>query len=123
MPPRILYIEDNLDNRVLVRRVLMAEGFEYDESDNAEEGIRLALHNPPDLILMDMSMPHVSGLAATRRIRETPELRAVPVVALTASAMQAELDQALEAGCDGYIIKPIDVDRFPEQILHYVRSR
>jgi CheY-like chemotaxis protein len=123
MSPRVLYIEDNADNRALVRRVLLAEGFEFDEADSAESGIELALLNPPDLILMDINMPRVSGLMATRQIRETPQLEHVPVVALTANAMQSDLARTLEAGCNGYIIKPIDIDRLTDQILHYLRSR
>jgi two-component system cell cycle response regulator DivK len=123
MPSRILYIEDNFENRLLVRRILMAEGFDFQEADNAGVGIQMAIENPPDLILMDISMPDINGLMATRMIRENPELQNIPVVALTANAMQNDLDTTLEAGCDGYIIKPIDVDRFPDQILHYLRSR
>ncbi len=123
MPARILYIEDNFENRLLVRRILLAEGYEFEEADNAELGIQLALVNPPDLILMDISMPNINGLTATRMIRESSALQRIPVVALTANAMQHDLETTLEAGCDGYIIKPIDVDRFPDQILHYLRSR
>ncbi|KAB2852644.1 MAG: response regulator [Anaerolineae bacterium] len=123
MPARILYIEDNFENRLLVRRILLAEGYEFEEADNAELGIQLALKNPPDLILMDISMPNINGLTATRMIRESSALQRIPVVALTANAMQSDLDITLEAGCDGYIIKPIDIDRFSDQILHYLRSR
>ncbi|GIK65789.1 MAG: response regulator [Chloroflexota bacterium] len=123
MPARILYIEDNFENRLLVRRILLAEGYEFEEADNAELGIQLALKNPPDLILMDISMPNINGLTATRMIRESSALQRIPVVALTANAMQSDLDTTLEAGCDGYIIKPIDIDRFSDQILHYLRSR
>lgn len=123
MPARILYIEDSFENRLLVRRILLAEGYEFEEADNAELGIQLALKNPPDLILMDISMPNINGLTATRMIRESSALQRIPVVALTANAMQSDLDITLEAGCDGYIIKPIDIDRFSDQILHYLRSR
>ncbi|MCQ3931288.1 MAG: response regulator [Chloroflexi bacterium] len=123
MPARILYIEDNFENRLLVGRILLAEGYEFEEADNAELGIQLALKNPPDLILMDISMPNINGLTATRMIRESSALQRIPVVALTANAMQSDLDITLEAGCDGYIIKPIDIDRFSDQILHYLRSR
>ncbi len=123
MPARILYIEDNFENRLLVRRILLAEGYEFEEADNAELGIQMALKNPPDLILMDISMPNINGLTATRMIRESSALQRIPVVALTANAMQNDLETTLEAGCDGYIIKPIDIDRFSDQILHYLRSQ
>lgn len=123
--PRILYIEDNRDNRMLVRRILLASDYDFDvdEADNAATGIEMARQNRPDLILMDLSMPEMDGLTATRRIRGMEELRDVVIVALTANAMESDKEKTLEAGCDGYIRKPIDVDRLPEEIIHYLRSR
>jgi len=123
--PRILYIEDNRDNRLLVRRILMASdyGFEVQEADNALLGIEMAQQNPPDLILMDMSMPEMDGLTATRYIRDMDELRDIKIVALTANAMEGDRERTLEAGCDGYIGKPIDVDKLPDDIIRYLRSR
>lgn len=123
--PRILYIEDNRDNRMLVRRILMASDhdFELDEAENALEGINIALQNPPDLILMDISMPDMDGLTATGHIRTMPELQDTVIVALTANAMHGDKERTLEAGCDGYIRKPVDVDKFPDEILYYLRSR
>jgi two-component system cell cycle response regulator DivK len=122
--PRILYIEDNADNRMLVRRVLMASSaaFEVVEAENAIKGIAMAQADPPDLILMDLSMPEMDGLTATQHIRMLPTLSHVPIVALTANAMQGDRDRTLNAGCDGYISKPIDIDRFPQEVLSYVRS-
>ncbi|MBL8162407.1 MAG: response regulator [Anaerolineae bacterium] len=123
--PRILYIEDNRDNRMLVRRILMASDYDFEvaEADNAITGIEMAQQNPPDLILMDMSMPDMDGLTATRRIRNMDDLRDVLIVALTANAMESDRERALAAGCDGYIRKPIDVDKLPEEIIRYIRSR
>jgi two-component system, cell cycle response regulator DivK len=123
--PRVLYIEDNSDNRMLVRRILMASDFDFQvqEADTARKGIEIALSQPPDLILMDLSMPEMDGLTATRYIRDIPALSGVPIVALTANAMDSDRDRSLEAGCDGYIKKPIDVDRFPEEVIHYIRRR
>jgi two-component system cell cycle response regulator DivK len=123
--PRVLYIEDNADNRMLVRRVLMAADnadFVVNEADSAAKGIAMAQANPPDVILMDLSMPEMDGLTATQRLRTIPELSHIPIVALTANAMEKDRDRSLAAGCDGYIRKPIDVDKFPEEVLHYVRS-
>lgn len=122
---RILYIEDNFDNRLLVRRILMASDYEFvvEEADNAVKGIEMACNNPPDLILMDISMPEMDGLAATAHIRNIPELNHVPIVALTANVMQGDKERTLEAGCDGYIPKPIDVDRFPHEVNDYIRSQ
>ena len=123
--PRILYIEDNRDNRLLVRRVLMACDYDYrvEEAENAVQGIEMACLNPPDLILMDVSMPDMDGLTATRHLREQPALANVPIVALTANAMHGDRERTLEAGCSGYIAKPIDVDKLPDEIWKYLRSR
>jgi two-component system cell cycle response regulator DivK len=118
---RILYIEDDANNRMLVRRILMASGIEVDEADNATRGIEMALHNPPDLILMDISMPGMDGLMATEKIRHTPAIADIPIVALTANVMQGDKERTLNAGCDGYIGKPIDVDTFVDQIVTYLR--
>jgi len=121
--PRILYIEDNRDNRLLVRRILLSEGFEVFEASSAEEGIALAEADPPDLILMDVNMPTLDGLTATGHIRNNERLRHIPVVALTANAMRGDREKALDAGCDGYIQKPIDVDRFPTEVLRYLNMK
>ncbi len=122
MQPRVLYIEDNFENRMLVRRVLMAEGFIVDEADNARDGIDHAKYDPPDLILMDISMPTMDGLVATQEIRSIPTLNHVPVIAVTANVMKGDREEALAAGCDGYIPKPIDVDRFPQQVMAYLEN-
>ncbi|MEO0561010.1 MAG: response regulator, partial [Chloroflexota bacterium] len=76
---------------------------------------------PPDLILMDISMPGMDGLTATEQMRTMPELDHVPIVALTANVRDGDKEMTIEAGCDGYIGKPIDVDKFPDQISHYLR--
>lgn len=120
MQSRILYIEDDQKNRMLVRRILMVEGFEVIEVDNAHDGIRMALEDPPDLILMDISMPGYDGLSATQTLRENPELDHVPIIAVTANVMKGDREETLRAGCDGYIPKPIDVDSFPDQVRAYL---
>lgn len=124
MTYRILYIEDNPENRTLVRRVLQASdyAFHIQEAEDALLGIELARANPPHLILMDLSMPHMDGLTATRTIRAIPELAGTPVVALTANAMQGDRERALAAGCAGYIGKPIDIDRLPDDVVAFIRS-
>jgi len=123
--PKVLYIDDNDDNRMLAMRVLMASDYDFDfiDADNASDGIELAASDPPDIILMDISMPDMDGLTATARIREIPGLEAVPVVALTANAMQGDRERTLAAGCDGYIRKPVDIDRFPDEIMDYIGGR
>lgn len=119
--PRILYIEDDANNRLLVKRILLSEGIDVEEADNAHKGIQMAVKNPPDLILMDISMPDMDGLTATMEIRNIPEISSIPIVALTANVMQGDKERTLNAGCDGYIGKPIDVDTFVDQISQYLR--
>jgi two-component system, cell cycle response regulator DivK len=118
--PRILYIEDNADNRMLVRRVLEAEGYTIVAAPDAHEGLRLALVEQPDLILMDINLPEVDGYTITARIKSTPGLETVKVIALTANVMKGDREKTLAAGCDGYIQKPIDVDAFPLQIAGFL---
>lgn len=120
MSSKVLYIEDNFENRMLVRRILMVEGLDVVEVDNARDGIEMARNDPPDLILMDISMPDLDGYTATRQLRQFPELDHVPIIAVTANVMKGDREQTLAAGCDGYIPKPIDVDRFPEQIAKFL---
>ncbi|HEX3052014.1 MAG TPA: response regulator [Aggregatilineaceae bacterium] len=123
MPPRVLYIEDNLDNLILVRRILKADGFEVLEATSALEGLTLAEQYLPDVILMDINMPDMDGLVATQTLRQIPALSHTPVVAVTANLMRDVLNQALDAGCDGYIPKPIDVDSFADQVSSFLRGR
>lgn len=122
---KVLYIDDNFDNRMLVKRVLMASDYDFQflEADNGHSGIDMARQAKPDIILMDISMPDMDGLTATSILREMPELQQIPIVALTANAMQGDKEKTLEAGCDGYIRKPIDVDTLPEEVYRYVGSR
>jgi two-component system cell cycle response regulator DivK len=119
--PRVLYIEDDANNRMLVRRILMVEGVDVDEAETAAEGIDKALSDPPDLILMDISMPEMDGLTATAEIRRQPAIANIPIIALTANVMEGDRERSLDAGCDGYIGKPIDVDTFAEEVLNYLR--
>jgi two-component system, cell cycle response regulator DivK len=120
--PRVLYIEDDPNNRLLVRRILLAEGIAVDEATNARDGITMAAANPPDLILMDISMPDMDGLTATGRIRQIPEIAHLPIVALTANAMTGDREMILKAGCDGYISKPINIDSFVQDIMQYIQA-
>lgn len=122
MSPRVLYVEDNLDNLVLVRRVLKAAGFELLEAMSAQEGIEIAEKYLPDLILMDINMPEMDGLTATMHLRQNPAFRDVPIVALTANVMRTVLEQVKTAGCDGYIVKPIQVDTFCDQLLSFLKD-
>lgn len=120
---KILYIEDNSDNRMLVRRILMVEDFVVVEAVDGKSGIELAKREHPDLILMDMNLPEIDGYELTRRVREQiPELAAVPIIAMTANVMHGDREKTLEAGCDGYIPKPIDVDALPGQVKKFLKE-
>ncbi len=118
----ILYVEDNPENRMLVRRILMAEDFNVVEADSAAKAFEAIDATRPDLILMDINMPDVDGYTLTARLRENPRLNGVPIIALTANVMKGDRERTLEAGCDGYIQKPIDVDALPQQILRYLKE-
>ena len=112
----ILYIEDNAENRLLVRRILEAEGYSVSEATDGPSGLETAAETKPDLILLDINLPEIDGYDLARRFRNTPGLQEVPILAVTANVMQGDRERTLEAGCDGYIQKPIDVDRLPDQI-------
>lgn len=123
MGAKILYIEDNADNRMLVRRIMMVEDCEVFEAATGAEGIALAIRVRPDLILMDMNLPSVDGYDLTRRVRQIPELQDIPIIAMTANVMHGDREKTLEAGCDGYIPKPIDVDDLPRQIQRFLEAK
>ncbi len=120
---KILYIEDTPSNRLLVKRVLFVEGYDVLEAPDGKAGLEIAQSEHPDLILMDMNLPDVDGYELTRRIRSIPDLSNVPVVAMTANVMHGDREKALEAGCIGYIPKPIDVDALPEQMAQFLGSK
>lgn len=122
MSTRVLYIEDDDNNRLLVERIMMAEGFEILSTSNALDGISRAVDYSPDIILMDINMPDMDGYMATKELRQLPQLDQVPIVAVTANVMKGDMEETLAAGCDGYIPKPIDVDRFPAEVYHYIQK-
>ena len=109
--PKILLVEDNELNRDMLSRRLGRRGYEVVIAIDGQEGIDLAESTLPDVILMDMSLPVIDGWEATRRIKAAPSTENIPVIALTAHAMAGDRDQALEAGCDDYDIKPLELDR------------
>lgn len=118
----ILYVEDNLDNRTLVRRILIAEGYNLLEAVNATQALEILKNTKPNLILMDINMPDMDGYSLTAKIKDTPGLASIPIIALTANVMRGDRERSLEAGCDGYIQKPIDIDLLSEQIERFLRS-
>ena len=122
-PKTILYIEDNPENRLLVRRVLEVEGYRVIEADSGNTGLRKAETMAPDLVLMDINLPEIDGYELTHRLKHMPQLAGVPVVAMTANVMKGDREKTLAAGCDGYIQKPIDVDQLPLQIARFLQAK
>jgi len=123
LPKKILIVDDNQDGRELVVKVLKARGYQTIEAVDGEEALEKAVAERPDLILMDRSLPKIDGYEVTRRLKGQEEFKDVPIVALTAHAMRGDREKALEAGCDGYISKPINVRELPELILSYLRGK
>ena len=108
---RILLIEDNEMNRDMLSRRLAKRGFEVLLAVDGREGIRMAASQSPDLILMDMSLPEIDGWEVTRALKAEPGTAAIPIIALTAHAMVHDREKALDAGCDDYDSKPVDLPR------------
>ncbi len=115
----ILIVEDNDKNLKLVRDLLQVKGYRTLEAGTAEEGLALAATHLPQLILMDIQLPGMDGVTAVGRLKAEPRTAAIPVVALTAFAMKDDQERFLNAGFDGYLIKPIDVREFPAQVRRY----
>jgi CheY-like chemotaxis protein len=109
--PRILLVEDNEMNRDMLSRRLVRKGYEVEMAFDGRAGVEMGRAGKYDLILMDMSLPEVDGWEATRQLRASPEAKDVPIIALTAHAMAGDREKALEAGCNDYDTKPIELDR------------
>ena len=118
----ILIIEDNEKNTKLVKDLLQYKGYRTVEAVNGLEGIEAAIKYKPQLILMDIQMPVMDGLEATRKLKELPETRSIPVVALTSWAMKGDEKTILEAGCDDYMSKPINTRHFIELVDRYFNA-
>lgn len=113
---KILIVEDNEMNRDMLSRRLQRKGFEVVMAVDGEEGVKMAQSETPDLILMDMSLPIIDGWEAARLLKASPETQAIPVIALTAHAMSGDREKALEAGCDDYDTKPVELTRLLEKM-------
>ncbi len=121
-PPKVLlYIEDDPANRILVRRVMEAQGYRVLEAGSGAEGVAIAQAEQPGVILVDINMPDMDGFEVMARLKETPRTASVPVIAVTAMVMKGDRERTLEAGCADYIEKPIDVDLLPEQVAAVLR--
>ena len=121
--PRLLYVEDNEMNRDMLSRRLQRRGFEVLIAADGEQGVSLAAAERPDLILMDMSLPVLDGWEATRQIKAAPDTHSIPIIGLTAHAMAGDRDKCLEAGCDDYDTKPVELDRLLRKIERLLAIR
>ena len=116
MAAKILYVEDNPQSARLARKVLAAAGYQVLEAETGLGALAVAAQESPDLILMDVNLPDISGLEATTRLKSSAQLSWIPVIALTANAMHGDREHCLSAGCDGYLAKPV----MKTELLHTV---
>ena len=119
----ILYVEDNPDNRLLVRRVLLSEDYSLLEATDARDALNVLKTTRPDLILMDINMPDMDGYTLTAKIKSLPGFERVPILAVTANVMRGDKEKTLEAGCDGYIQKPLDIEQLTREIEKFLSRR
>ncbi len=120
MSRRILVVEDQEDNRRILRDLLTSAGYEIIQAENGEEALAAAARERPDLILMDIQLPLLDGYEATRRIKADPELRAIPIIAVTSYALSGYEGKARAAGCDAYVSKPYSPRALLAKIREYV---
>ena len=119
----ILYVEDNPDNRLLVKRILLAEDYSLLEAIDGKDALNVLRTARPDLILMDINMPDMDGYTLTAKIKSLPGFERIPILALTANVMRGDKERTLEAGCDGYIQKPLDIDQLTREIEKFLSRR
>ncbi len=117
---RILVVEDNRDNMILIVDILESLDFDVIQAHDGEQGVSIANSEHPDLILMDLSLPKMDGWAATQKIKENDDLKEIPIIALTAHAMVGDRERALEAGCDDYMTKPINLQVLATMLTKYL---
>jgi two-component system cell cycle response regulator DivK len=119
----ILYVEDNPDNRTLVRRILLSEDYDVLEAVDAFNALDILKTHHPDLILMDINMPEMDGYTLTAKIRSMPGFERIPILAVTANVMRGDKERTREAGCDGYIQKPLDIDQLIREVERFLPRR
>jgi two-component system, cell cycle response regulator DivK len=120
MSKRILVIEDQEDNRQILRDLLTSVGYQLIEAEDGEQGLAAAAAHRPDLILMDIQMPVLDGYEAARLIKADPALRAIPIIAVTSYALSGDEDKARAAGCDDYVTKPYSPRALLAKVRHYL---
>lgn len=118
----ILYIEDNLENRLLVKRILQSEGYHVLEAEDAGEGLQMAREHQPGLIILDIHLPKMDGYELASQLRAEQKTGDIPIIAITADALGTARERSFAAGCDGFLQKPIDVDQLPNQVQSFLRK-
>ena len=119
---KILVVEDNPMNQILAREILTANGYDVVEANTGSDAIKKVMAERPDIILMDLNLPEMDGITATKILKSDDNYRDIPIIALTASAMKGEVERILAEGFDGYISKPIEVKKFIKDISSYIRK-
>jgi two-component system cell cycle response regulator DivK len=122
MKARILCVEDNPQNMRLVRKILMTAGYDVLEAVDGTTGIELTQRERPNLVLMDVNLPDIDGLEATTRLKAQPTLAHIPIIALTANAMHGDRERCLDAGCNGYVPKPITKNELLNTVAHFLAT-
>jgi len=122
MPGKILYVEDNPQNMRLVRKMLRVGGYDMIEATDGTTGVELAKRERPALILMDINLPDIDGMEATGRLKAIPEVAHIPIIALTANAMHGDRERFIEAGCDGYLAKPVTKNELLNIIAYFLEK-
>lgn len=120
---KILYIEDNFDNMTLVKRVLEIEGYEVIEAKTGKEGLTKAKECRPDIVITDINLPDIDGYEITDVLKKGKETAHIPIIAMTANVMKKDRENVMQAGCDGYISKPINIDELPNQIENFLKGK
>jgi two-component system cell cycle response regulator DivK len=120
---KVLYIEDNLDNMILVKRVLEIEGYQVLGAETGAEGLVKAMENLPDIVITDINLPDIDGYEVTDTLKKDTKTAHIPVIAMTANVMKKDRENVIQAGCDGFISKPIDVDDLPGQIENFLKGK
>lgn len=123
MKEKILIVEDNPQNMRLIEMTLRARGYSLLKATDGEEALEMAIREKPDLIIMDLNLPKVSGLEVTRRLRQMPAFNHIPIIAVTAHAMKGDEEKIIEAGCDAYLPKPINTRQLPEVVAEMLLKR
>ncbi len=123
MPKKILIVEDNSQNMKVELMALRPYGYTLLQATDGEEALEIAVNNKPDLIIMDIQLPEISGLEVTRRLRQMPTFSHTPIIALTAYAMRGDRERVIEAGCDAYLSKPISTRELPRVVAEMLSER